>query len=246
MKHYYQKLTQLDQPIGNNALSYDERKTHGSSCILSIPSLISWTINDLKASNHIVFEEVDHNNKLQSCTWLASLIDLQETPIPTYIMDNHNHAFYFWHRLHNQWVLPSKMAVIHIDQHADLWVPKDMPDLTMIQDKNYIAQYTNEELQVWNFIIPAQYTGLIDTVIQVRSVTKLLEFQELIWSISTSYILDIDIDFWSNHTPAQEELTAVQYLYNRANACTIALSPFFMSLENSIEVTKSIIKKVCV
>ncbi|MEI7477335.1 MAG: hypothetical protein WCJ81_02115 [bacterium] len=53
-----------------------------------------------------------------------------------------------------------------------------------------------------------------------------------------SYILDIDIDFRSDHTPTDEEKHALQKLYAGAKLCTIALSPYFMPLETAISTVK--------
>ncbi len=244
---YYNNISHLKTQVGNNALSYNERKNTWSLCELTIPQLIEGTINDLTIWNNIVFEEIDHTWQLQSCIWLANLLSLTDSPIPTYIMDNHNHAFYFWHKLVNEWVLPSKMALIHIDQHADMWVPETLPDLSQLQNPSeqqdvYIAQYTNESLNVGNFIVPSQHTGLINDILQIRTVTKLLEHAS--YMSSNPYILDIDIDFWSDHTPSQEEIEVLKHLYKHAVVCTIALSPYFMPLEDSISVTKFLYKKM--
>jgi hypothetical protein len=56
-------------------------------------------------------------------------------------------------------------------------------------------------------------------------VSKLLTYAE---PPAYNYILDIDIDFWSSHTPTQAEKEIVQSLYQHASLCTIALSPYFI------------------
>ncbi len=235
---YYSTTSHLSTPIGNNQLSYHERIQLGSTCILTVPVLHKWTLDDLIIADHIVFEEVDHKGMLQSCHGIATLLDLKNSLIPTYIMDNHNHAFYFWHLLSNQGVLPSSVSLIHVDQHADMGIPESLPDVSKLSDNTYVANYTNEILNVWNFIVPSQHSWLIGEITQIRSVTKLLEQQNS--NLPASYILDIDIDFWSDHTPSLEEIATIQHLYKNATACTIALSPYFMPLEKSVTVAKQL------
>lgn len=235
---YYSTTSQLLTPIGNNQLSYHERKHLGSTCTLTVPTLYKWTLDDLVIADHIVFEEVDHKGMLQSCHGIMALLDLKNSPIPTYIMDNHNHAFYFWHLLYNQGVLPFSVSLIHIDQHADMGTPEVLAEINKLSDNTYVANYTNEALNVWNFIVPAQHSWLVGDITQIRSVTKLLEQWHS--NLPDSYILDIDIDFWSDHTPSLEEIAIIQHLYKNAIACTIALSPYFMPLEKSIAVTKKL------
>jgi hypothetical protein len=59
-----------------------------------------------------------------------------------------------------------------------------------------------------------------------------------------SLILDIDIDFWVDHIPTDSELIAIKKLYSAASLCTIALSPYFIPIEKSIEITKKIISYI--
>jgi hypothetical protein len=87
---------------------------------------------------------------------------------------------------------------------------------------------------VGSFIQPALQSSLLQEVIQVRSVTKLLEYATI--QLSEHYILDIDIDFWVSHIPTQEEITCIRKLYQQASICTIALSPYFMPLDESLRV----------
>lgn len=239
---YYKSKEILLSPVWNNALSYEQRKAMWSSCQLIIPALKKWTIDDLKIWNNIVFEEVDHKWVLKSCYGLESLLELTPSnsrPLTPsyYIIDNHNHALYIWYLEYLKWTFPKWTTVIHIDQHADMWVPDIQINTTKCDDIDYIASYTSEVCNVWNFIQPAIDSWLVKDVLQIRSVAKLLETNPLC-PIHSPYILDIDIDFWVDHSPTQEEINAIHKLLEWASVCTVALSPYFMAIEKSIETTK--------
>ena len=233
---YYQTKEILSTAVGNNALSYEQRKAMWSSCQLYIPALKKWTLNDIIIWKEIVFEEVDHKGNLQSCIGLESLLEISSSTT-CYIIDNHNHALYLRYREHLAKRFDAWTTLIHIDQHADMGTPSIQIDTTKCSDINYISWYTNEVCNVWNFIQPAIDSWLIWEVIQIRSVAKLLETnpQSL---VPSPYILDIDIDFRVDHLPTKEEIAAVHKLLQWALVCTIALSPYFMPIEKSIEVTK--------
>ena len=171
---YYIDKAELKLPIGNNKLSYEARKEAGSPCILTIPSLMQWSISDVIPGTDIVFEEMDEG-QLVSCTWLEHLIQLADAKIPTYIMDNHNHALYFWYREHLKQSFSGWATLIHIDQHADMGKPDTAITQSQCDDLAYIKSYANEICNVWDFIQPALDSWLLKDVIQIRSVTKLLE-----------------------------------------------------------------------
>ena len=264
---YYQTKQIISTPVGNNALSYEQRKAMWSSCQLSIPGLKIWTLDDIKIWNEIVFEEIDHKGNLQSCIGLESLLEIDPGSSPgwhgsntgwhgsntgwhgsntawqgkikpsIFIIDNHNHALYLRYREYFAQRLGAWATLIHIDQHADMGIPSTPIDTAKCSDINYISWYTNEVCNVWNFIQPAIDSWLIKNIVQIRSVTKLLE--TIPYSLFPSpYILDIDIDFRVDHSPTKEEITAVHTHLQWASVCTIALSPYFMPLEKSIAVVK--------
>ena len=96
--------------------------------------------------------------------------------------DNHNHAFYFWHLTRLQ--LPSlefPATLIHVDQHKDSRIPAEILTPKQSFDLNEVFRYTNEILNVGNFIPPAFKTGLIDEIILIDS-EKTLSSSSLAWS----------------------------------------------------------------
>lgn len=233
---YYRDKEKITEAIGNNALSFTQRKELWSDCTLTIPLLKRGNFDDIKIWNDIVFEEVNHKGELKSCIGIESLIEIPWSS-PIYIMDNHNHALYLWYLEHMQWTFAKWIIVLHIDQHADMWVPAVAIDRHRYDDVDYISRYTNEICNVWNFIQPAIDSWLVWDIVQIRSVTKLLETTPKSL-VTTPYILDIDIDFRVDHSPTKEEIEAVHKLLQWSSICTIALSPYFMPIEKSIEVTK--------
>src|SRR5690606_32769855 len=83
----------IDAPVGNNAFSFSQRGPHPR---IFVPSLIAGTIADVKPGSEIAFEEVDDDGRLRSCSGLAHLVRTTWQGVPTVVVDNHNHAFYFW------------------------------------------------------------------------------------------------------------------------------------------------------
>lgn len=235
MSQYYTHQVQITAPIGNNAFSFSARQHAGSLCTLTIPELIFGWIEDVAPWTEIAFEEMTSTWLVNACTWLQVLVktSLLGTKVPTYIMDNHNHALYFRYREHNTLAQKKSYTLIHIDQHADMESPHSNIDITQTHNLNYIAHYTNEVCHVGSFIQPAIATWLVQEVVQIRSVSKLLEYTPET-ALPQDFILDIDIDFWVSHTPTREEITTIRYLYNHASICTIALSPYFIALEDSL------------
>jgi hypothetical protein len=140
----------LSQPLGNNSFSYDQRRQLGSdtTLVISQPCEIS-SLDQVQLGDFVVFEEVDHNGKIQSCTWLAHTYILR----PPYergnkrgifwpaivITDNHNHVLPYWLNFITQQqdhsFLTSQhpsFSLIHIDQHSDLWPNSNQLDLNSL------------------------------------------------------------------------------------------------------------------
>jgi hypothetical protein len=104
----------------------------------------------------VVFEDLNHHRDVSPCTGLQDLIFIEPTKStpPTYIMDNHNHALYFWAHAHQHNIIPTACTLLHIDQHADMGEPLAPIDRSQISNLSYIATYSNEMCNVGSFILP--------------------------------------------------------------------------------------------
>ena len=112
----------ISEPISNNRLNFHERGKQE----IYVPSLIEWTMDDVKLWEQTVIEgEVE--GKIIAGIWLEHLIFLKDARVPTWIMDNHNHAFAFWHDALAKWYIQMWSLLVHIDQHTDLATPLALP-----------------------------------------------------------------------------------------------------------------------
>lgn len=231
---------------------------------------VSGSFNGIKLWREVVFEEVDEKGKLHSCSGLDAIYEMQKiNKAPIFLMDNHNHALYLWALAFKKLRQGAWASLIHIDQHADMgnpWTPidKSICDISSkifdTEQLDYIARYTNEVCNVGNFIQPALDCWLVQKVTQVRSVAKLIETglrggkngeipthlkgseaSDPTGAKNTNWILDIDIDFFVDHEPSDQELHALKILYQNCKVCTIALSPYFIDIKKSLQVAQRII-----
>ena len=208
---------------GNNAFSYDLRKDPK----LFIPSLISGTLDDAALGEELVFEDFD-DGVLKSCTGLKNLLDFSWHGVPAVLIDNHNHAFYFWHRsgLKNA-------TLIHIDQHKDMRVPPEM-----FSDDAY--KYTNELLNVGNYIVPAREAGIVKEIQFVTSETSLEDESNF---TTTNKILNIDLDFFAPELDYINFEKAKHFIREQAKTAsliTIATSPFFIDQERALRILRKL------
>jgi hypothetical protein len=90
--------------------------------------------------------------------------------VPLYVVDEHNEAFYCWHKAHAEGCLNEPLDLFHVDAHDDmgrpgtfrssLYAPSDSPD----GNAEYYRDFANTELHNGNFIIPAVLGGLVRNV----------------------------------------------------------------------------------
>ena len=121
----------------------------------------------------------------------------------------------------------------------------------MTLSEDYSKFYTNYELNVWNYIIPAIIEGIIWDVVQIRNETNLNQYLNTS-SSSQSYskknenkwiILNLDLDFF------RPELDYINYelkkkvildIADKASIITVATSPFFVTQNHVLKVFKDI------
>ncbi len=72
-----------------------------------------------------------------------------------YIVDNHNHVFYFWYLARSQGLISDAAILYHVDEHADMRDPEKYLLKPDSQDLQKVFEYTNFFLNVGNFIVPA-------------------------------------------------------------------------------------------
>lgn len=254
----YTHTYQLTQPMGNNAFSYQERCTLLGKAEIALPSIKYITNSqDIVLWTKTVFEEVDHTWVLRSCTGLEHLYHLQHDSKDIYIVDNHNHALYFWIQYissdqHND------VQLLHIDQHSDLNIPKQSIDRTRQKNLSYIRTYTNHICNIGNFIPPFLQLYPQTQFERIKSESQLLTWQNNEWSplirgdaegrgVCNEHpkrILDIDLDFRAPEMSIvkyKETIGITQQLITQANLITIATSPYFIEQETAKQIMQDLL-----
>jgi hypothetical protein len=218
----------ITTPVGNNALSYDRR---GDAPSLWVPSLIAGTFDDVRPGVEVVFDEFDEHGIRHACTGLANLVRTTWRGVPTVVMDNHNHAFYFWFEAIALGHVRPGATVIHIDQHRDTRVPERLFEGRSLADA---FDYTNFHLNVGNYIVPATRAGMIG---DVQFITGASALSDLRYVSRPNRILNIDLDLFAPEMADVDFDLARAFIQAHARDAaliTIATSPFFIDQSRAI------------
>lgn len=247
---FYKKWFFIDKPIWNNEFSFEKRTNKR----LYVPEIIDLDINDLDQirlqddKEKIAFEDFWFDDKLSTNYGLKNFYRIKFNWKEIVLFDNHNHAFYFWYEARNRWIIGDNNTLIHIDEHADI---RDNNKIILKPDSfdlEKIFTFTNEVLNVGDYIIPAQKEGLIWDIIQIRNTINLEDYVErYYWNSKTLYknwvILNLDLDFF------QKELDFIDYdlkkkvvldAFEKADFITVCTSPFFIEQDLAIKVFKDL------
>jgi hypothetical protein len=219
----------IEGPVGKNPLSYERR---GPSPALWVPSLIDGTLADVVPGDRVVFEDFDEQGRLCSCTGLAHLVRTTWRGVPTVVVDNHNHAFYFWFEALREGRLQPGATLIHLDQHRDTRVPAERlgPDAGLTD----VFRYTNFHLNVGNYIVPAIDAGLVGESVIVTGDSGLDERSR---AGRANVILNIDLDIFAPELasiPFERVRRFVDAYLPSASLVTIATSPFFIEQDRAL------------
>lgn len=225
----YEEPFWITEACGNNAFSYEQR---GPQPRLYVPALREGSLEDVVLGNEVVFEDVDEHGVLQSCRGLEALLRTQWEGIPVVVMDNHNHAFYFWWELlHGR----ESATLIHVDQHKDMRRPERFFEGQTAQEA---FDYTHLELNVGNYIVPAQEAGWIR---EVYFVTSEMALDQDFAVPNGPLLLNVDLDFFApelDYISFEKAREKIRAWGRRASLITVATSPFFIEQKRALDFLK--------
>jgi hypothetical protein len=221
---------------GNNAFSFEKR---GEGARIFVPTVIDGSLDDLELGDEVAFEDFDEHGVKQSCKGLKHFVRTELWGVPAVIFDNHNHAFYFWWEALERGLIEKGAALVHVDQHKDMRGAAEPYCGAALKD---VFDYTNQVLNVGNYIQPAIECGLIG---EVQLVTSEVELQNHEFLSKKNKILNLDLDFFApemDYIDFDLAKIFVQEQARSANFITIATSPFFIEQEKALEVLKVLTK----
>ncbi len=244
----YHKDFYITKAVWNNAFSYDSRP-HKQLYVPTLKKISS--INEIKLlqknEEKITFEEYDFNDKMQTCFGLENLYEMTWQWKALYLVDNHNHVYYFWYLTRSQWIISDNTLLYHIDEHADTRDPWEYLLKTESYDLQKVFEYTNFTLNVGNYIVPAEKEWLIWDTVQIRGQDALEKYNSRYYSdletAGRKIILNLDLDFF------EPELDFIDYdlkkqvildIAKKADLITVCTSPYFIKQERAIEVFRDI------
>ena len=219
----------IDKPYGNNVFSYEERENKK----IFVPRLIEGNLEDVQVGDNIVFNEVDEENEIKA-TGLKNLVQYKFKDKTIYIF-NHNHAFYFWMKSLKNKEFNKGCKLVHVDQHKDMREPNHYD--VDVDSLDNIFTYTNEVLNVGNFIQPSLKKEIFSQVIIIDS------SYGFDVKVEGEYVLDIDLDIFSkdmDYIPYDFRLNKIKDLIKDAKVITIATSPYFIEQDYAIKVLKEL------
>lgn len=230
----YSEPFDIAEPVGNNAFAYERR---GADPRIWVPALIDGTWDDVRPGDRIAFADLDDSGRLQEARGLAHLVSTRWRGVPAVVMDNHNHAFYFWHQaLRQGWVAPGA-TLVHIDQHRDTRVPgQGYAGATLAE----AFAYTNFHLNVGNYVVPARDCGLIAAA---QFVTGASALNDTSLVAHRNKIVNLDLDFFAPEMgvdlPAARRF--IEAHLDTASLVTIATSPFFIDQSRALAALRALI-----
>lgn len=222
----------LEENTGNNEFSYDERSVKK----IYVPRLVKGSLDDLNAGETISFCEVEDGVEKQ-CKGLESFVEIEYQGKQLYVFDNHNHAFYFWCKSLLEGRMKRGKTLVHVDQHKDMRRPK-CTDVD-IDDMDDVFEYTNKQLNVGNFIVPAIENKIFEDVVIVDSSYSLSQ------KIPDDIVLDVDLDFFStdmDYIDYDFKVQRIRKMIKRASVITFATSPFFIDQQTALDVLRDILE----
>lgn len=231
----YEQSFYLTGKRGNNAFSYEDR---GPEPRLYVPSMIEGTLDDVQQGDEVVFSDRDEFDVLQQCKGLKHYVKFMWHGIPVIVVDNHNQVFYFWYEALQTGVLKRGASLVHIDAHKDARVPDQLFESGSLEE---VFRYTNEVLNVGNYIIPAQKEGLVG---EVQFVTSEAAMEDESFATRGNKILNIDLDFFAPdmaYIPFEKTKQFVLKQAERANLITFSTSPFFIDQDLAIQALRALL-----
>lgn len=233
---HYKKEFQITEKKWNNIFCFDEI----DNPIIHIPNLIQWNVSDIQAGSNIVFHE-KNKDSIQYYTGLKNFVEITQWEQKIYIIDNHNHALYFWYKEFFAWNIEKGANLLHIDQHTDMnsihLKSKFFEKELSLDD---IFEITNYHCNVWNFISPAIQLWLVKNIQQINTEYSLLNID----STKEIDILDIDLDFWHPNMSIEKHnktVKTVKDLISKSRVVTIATSPYFLDQKFAFEIISQIL-----
>lgn len=190
---------------------------------------------------HFAFAEKNENWKLEYFHGLKNFLRIEKSDFPPiFIFDNHNHAITFRYNI----IYTKKIKnaeLIHIDQHSDCWENKNHLELNWNENElEKVFEFWNEKCNVWNFILPAIELWLINTVEQINTEYKLLNFQ----TDKNNIILDVDLDFRAPEMGIEKHLKTIEKikeLISKSNIVTMATSPYFLDQKVATNISRELV-----
>ncbi len=243
---FYRTETHLVGPIGNNEFAYEKRGKIELNPKLLVPSLINGSLSDVILGDTTCFVEWnDKKSELKYNTWLKHLVQRESDQTYFFVMDNHNHAFYARWKAIAQQQVQKGAYLIHLDQHSDLVEPTYYPAHDNMDSEEYVANYTNNVLQIATFIQPALSVGMITEQQQIRSEWWLLHYEFPV--TASDIILDIDLDFWAPEMCIEHYKKTIQKAqslikYPQTKLVTIATSPHFIEQKKALDVLHDLLQ----
>jgi len=242
----YIKPFYITENIWNNALSFDKIKNK-KLYVSSLKKINNFDEIKLLEKNNekITFQDFWFDDKLSTNFWLENFYEIECFWKKFYLFDNHNHALYFWYLAKNNGIIKNNSTLYHVDEHADYREPKT---ILKKNDLESIFEYTNfSDINVWNYIIPAEKEWLIWKTIQIRNTQNLENYLEKkIGATDNNIILNLDLDFF------QPDLDFIDYelkkkvildIAEKADVITVSTSPFFVDQKLAIKVFKDLFYK---
>lgn len=217
----------MEQPVGNNAFSYELRQNKR----IYVLGLVPGTLSDLSIGTQIAFSEVDEGREINK-RGLAPFIYWRRGGQDIFIFDNHNHAFFFWLAALRCGTIQPGGLLRHVDQHTDMRQPPAAPPFSIDKmDLNAAFAYTNQVLNVGNFIRPALKLGIFSGV---EIVDSSFAFEAPAADLP---VLDLDMDIFSDemcYIDEEYKLAKIRQYLRCARFITIATSPYFMDQSAAI------------